>query len=185
MNTEAEIFLQKQTLREEIRLRRNYFIHDAGAEDFLLQIKKLCLDKYKVFASYVPLSFEADVSLLNEYLLQEGKILGLPEVVANDKPLVFRRRQSGDAMVKGRLGIAVPVGEEVIPEVIFLPLEAFDLQGNRLGKGGGFYDRTLQALPNALRIGVAFSAQEVSVVPVLANDEKLHIIVTEKELRFI
>lgn len=75
--------------------------------------------------------------------------------------------------------------EAVLPDVLLLPLLAFDRRGGRLGYGGGFYDRTvaeLRAKTNPVVVGVAFSDQEIQEVPLENTDEKLNFILTEKEI---
>jgi 5-formyltetrahydrofolate cyclo-ligase len=71
----------------------------------------------------------------------------------------------------------------VTPDVLLIPLLAFDGEGNRLGYGGGFYDRTIARLPRALRIGCAFAAQELDSVPIGPYDQRLNAVVTEAGLR--
>ncbi len=182
MHFKSEIFSQKHTLREDICRKRKALAPKVSGQAFLAQFQKLNWEKYQVFASYAPLASEADVSMINEYLLLQGKTLALPVVEADNKPLVFRQMQAKEELTKGRFGILIAKGKIVTPEVILIPLVAFDKSGNRLGMGGGFYDRTLEVLPDSLRIGVAFSVQEVAHIPTGTHDKKLHLIITEKEI---
>ena len=82
----------------------------------------------------------------------------------------------------GRFGTFHPDGLALTPDVVLVPLLAFDRSGARLGYGGGYYDRTLAALPGCLAIGCAFAAQEVDQVPVEPTDQRLHAVATEREL---
>lgn len=184
-NSSDEILFQKKILRKKIRSKQNNLNQKLIPKVFLEQIKKINLNKYKFFASYYPMSYEVDVSAINEYILSQKKILGLPQVVDKNMPLVFRKYLPNEPLSKDILNIPVPLGEIINPQVILIPLLAFDRNGNRLGKGGGFYDRTLKIFPNALKIGIAFSYQELLQVPVLQNDEKLNLVITEKEIIFI
>jgi 5-formyltetrahydrofolate cyclo-ligase len=102
--------------------------------------------------------------------------------------LKFREWGPGVAMVAGDFGALIPAeGAWVTPQVVIVPLLAFDARGFRLGYGGGFYDRTLQGLRAkgpVLAIGFAFEAQEVDAVPIDAFDQKLDLVVTEKGPRW-
>ncbi len=133
-------------------------------------------------------SFGTEISTfeLFDKLVAEGWITALPVVVAKNTPLVFRQWAPGDALVLGRWKIKVPPEEasEVLPDVLLVPLLAFDRRGFRLGYGGGFYDRTLEklrGLKNVTAIGVAYSGQEMDTVPRDAFDQRLDWIMTEKE----
>lgn len=130
---------------------------------------------------------ELDTRPLMQTLADRGTVVGLPVVVAKATPLVFRRWRPGMAMVPAVHDIPVPPedAEVVVPEVLIVPLLAFDRQGYRVGYGGGFYDRTLAALRErngaTTAIGFAFAAQEVEAVPRDAFDQRLDLIVTEAE----
>jgi 5-formyltetrahydrofolate cyclo-ligase len=109
--------------------------------------------------------------------------LALPAIAGKGKPLLFRAWTPGDLMDKGVWGIAEPKADKpaVEPDVVLVPLLAFDRQGWRLGYGGGFYDRTLQELrarkPIAA-VGLAYEGQEVEAVPRLDYDQQLDWVLT-------
>jgi len=133
-------------------------------------------------------SFDTEISTfeLFDKLVAEGWITALPVVVAKNTPLVFRQWAPGEALVLGRWNIKVPPegAPEVLPDVLLVPLLAFDRKGFRLGYGGGFYDRTLEklrALKSVTAIGVAYAGQEVDAVPHEEFDQRLDWIMTEKE----
>ena len=133
-------------------------------------------------------SFDTEISTfeLFDKLIFEGWTTALPVVIAKNMPLVFRQWTPGDALVLGRWNIKVPPEEapEVVPDVLLVPLLAFDRKGFRLGYGGGFYDRTLEKLRMLKRvtaIGVAYAGQEVDAVPCEEFDQRLDWIMTEKE----
>ena len=98
--------------------------------------------------------------------------------------MVFRAYCEGDALALDVMGMAAPTeaAAPLVPDVLILPLLAFDRQGGRLGQGGGFYDRTLQSLRQAgqiLAIGLAYAKQEVDCVPMDEFDQSLDAILTE------
>jgi 5-formyltetrahydrofolate cyclo-ligase len=82
-------------------------------------------------------------------------------------------------MVPERFGTMRPVGEAMTPDVLLIPLLAFDAAGHRLGYGGGFYDRTLAGLPGRFRLGCAFATQQVDEVPAGPYDIRLDAVATE------
>lgn len=136
-------------------------------------------------SGYWPLEGELDIRPVLEHLHAMGHEIGLPVVVGTGQPLVFRRWSPGAALVAGRFNVHTPPTDaaEVVPQVLLVPLLAFDPEGYRLGYGGGFYDRTLEKLrreAHALAIGVAYAAQEVPRVPRGPFDQPLDWIVTER-----
>ncbi len=93
----------------------------------------------------------------------------------------------GDALVKGVWGIRVPPPDapEVAPDLLLVPLLAFDRNGNRLGYGAGYYDMTIAALraqKPVVAVGIAFAAQEVAEVPTTPRDVRLDLVLTEREV---
>jgi len=107
--------------------------------------------------------------------------LALPVTPPRGQPLLFRRWRFGTPLVPGRFGTSVPPEDApvVAPNALLVPLLAFDAAGRRLGYGGGYYDRTLAALPGVWALGVAFAGQQVAKVPAGAHDVPLHGIATE------
>lgn len=110
--------------------------------------------------------------------------VGLPVILGAGRPLKFREWTPGCAMLAGEFGAAIPAeGDWIDPQILIVPLLAFDRAGGRLGYGGGFYDRTLEALRVAhpvLAIGFAFAGQEVEHLPLEPTDQPLDLIVTEQ-----
>jgi 5-formyltetrahydrofolate cyclo-ligase len=109
-----------------------------------------------------------------------GHPVALPQTPPRGNPLIFRLWHPGMAMLPEPFGTARPSGEVVRPDWLLVPLLAFDRGGHRLGYGGGFYDRTLAALPGAVAVGCAYACQEVDAVPVAAHDARLHAVATER-----
>ena len=110
--------------------------------------------------------------------------VGVPVIPGPALPLVFRTWSPQSVLIEGAFGAPIPeAGAEITPRVLIVPLLAFDRRGYRLGYGGGFYDRTLEALRRAgpvTAIGFAFAAQEMAQVPTEATDQPLDLIVTER-----
>jgi len=137
-----------------------------------------------VVAGYRPIRGEIDPSQLMAKLHQEGAELALPCVVAKEAALVFRAYAPEHALVTGRYGIAEPAPERgaLTPDVILVPLVAFDGSGQRLGYGAGFYDRTLAGLRRSkavIAVGLAFSMQRIAHVPATSHDVALDYVLTE------
>lgn len=132
-----------------------------------------------IVAGYWPLSGEIDVRPLMQALAQRGCTLALPETPPPGSALTFHRWQDGAALLPGRFGTVHPPPDEVVPDVLLVPLLGFDRGGHRLGYGAGYYDRTLAVLPGAYAIGCGFAAQEVARVPAEVHDRRLDLIATE------
>jgi 5-formyltetrahydrofolate cyclo-ligase len=132
-------------------------------------------------AAYMPMRTEIDP--LPAMAAHDGPV-GVPVIVAAGRPLRFREWTPGAALVEGAFGALIPAeGAWIDPDVLIVPLLAFDRRGFRLGYGGGFYDRTLAALRAhrpRLAIGFGFAAQEVAAVPVEPTDQRLDAILTER-----
>ena len=140
---------------------------------------------FNCVSAFHPFRSEIDTRPLLGRLAGEGWTTALPVVMGAGKPLLFRRWLPGEPLVKDAMGIEIPnpAMPEVEPDVLIIPLLAFDRKGYRLGYGGGFYDRTLAALrakKKIVAIGVGYSAQEVETVPHESYDQKLDFVMTEK-----
>ena len=132
-------------------------------------------------ASYVPIGNEIDPSPLLDAARAAGCRSALPFVVSRAEPIRFLLWDG--ALEPGPFGLSQPRADapEVAPDVVIAPLVAFDRRGHRLGWGAGHYDRAFAALPDAFRLGVAWSVQEVEALEPDPWDVPLHAIVTETE----
>ena len=136
-----------------------------------------------IVAFYVPTGSEADPKPHADAALAAGCTLALPHVVDRALPLRFLRWNAGDPLVEGPFGLRQPESdaETCDPSIILTPLVGFDRAGNRLGQGAGHYDRAFAAHPQAIRVGIAWSMQEVDALSADPWDVPLHHIATEKE----
>ena len=139
------------------------------------------LPRHQVVALYTPTGDEFDARPLAHALDRAGHALALPRVKSKNTPLVFHQWAPEDPLVAGAYGILEPeaAAPTVVPAVVFCPLLAFDEQGQRLGYGGGYYDRTLAALSGVKAIGLGYSFQLVNDLPVDSTDMPMHAVVTE------
>ena len=180
---------EKRVLRERAAAQREGLHRNAGegaALDALAHFReRIDLSARRSLSAYLPVRAEFDVTPILRHAHARGCQTCLPVVPGRGRPLLFRRWAPGDPLVEGRFGIAVPPQEAdtLEPEILLVPLLAFDDDGYRLGYGGGFYDRTLASrraqAPGTLAVGVAFSGQRVERVPRGTEDERLDWILTE------
>ncbi len=120
-------------------------------------------------------------------LADAGAKLALPAIAGRGKPLIMRAWKFGDPFKAGQWGIREPVPEapEVAPDILIVPLAAFDRVGHRIGYGAGYYDMTINALrakKKITAIGIAFAAQEIPQVPATERDARLDLVLTEREV---
>ena len=136
-------------------------------------------------AGYMAMRTEIDPAPAMEEAAAHGPV-AVPVIRAPGQALVFSRWQPGAPMTQGPFKAMIPAREELlIPEILIVPLVAFDLKGGRLGYGGGFYDRTLEGLRAAratLAIGFAYEAQQADDLPLEVTDQPLDMIVTESRI---
>lgn len=124
---------------------------------------------------------------LMQELAAQGARLALPAIAARGQALVFRAWHDHDTLLPGALGILEPspAAVEIVPDIVLVPLAAFDRAGHRIGYGAGHYDRTLAQLRKSkavAAIGLAFAAQEVKAVPALQHDVALDFVLTEAQM---
>ncbi|ACM49313.1 5-formyltetrahydrofolate cyclo-ligase [Anaplasma marginale] len=167
---------EKSLLRGHYRgLRRSIFDVRKAAE----MLKENCMRNVKLrkggtVAGYIPRDGEIDVLPLMQFVKEEGNTVLVPVVQQGSRLLAFKR---WNCYASGE--------ETIIPEVLFVPLVAFDRSLNRLGFGGGYYDYTIAFFRRSFRclcIGVAYNAQLHHKIPVAEHDQKLDLIITESDV---
>jgi 5-formyltetrahydrofolate cyclo-ligase len=140
-----------------------------------------------IVSGYSPIRNEIDPAPLMRKLAAQGARLALPVITARGQSLRFRVWSPDHRLVRGPLGILEPspAAAEIIPEIVLVPLAAFDRLGHRIGYGAGHYDFTLEHLRKAkaiVAIGTAFSVQEIKAVPAQPHDVALDYVLTEKKV---
>ena len=140
-----------------------------------------------VVSGYSPIRNEIDPTPLMLKLAAQGAQLALPTVTARGQSLKFRTWSPDARMVQGSLGIPEPspAAAELVPDLMLVPLAAFDRFGHRIGYGAGHYDRTFAHLRQSRAvtgIGLAFAVQEIEAVPALAHDVALDFVLTEAQM---
>ncbi len=187
----------KTALRTEVMLRRakvsletRRSFAQALAFDGVEVIRQATALRTPTVSVYLPIRGEPDTEPLIEALVAVGMTVALPVTVERARPLRFRVWSPGEALETGRYGIREPLSSapEVSPDVLFVPLAAFDRRGFRLGYGAGYYDSSLEALRREkaiLAVGIAFSIQQVESVPTEPHDQRLDAVITEHGLMTI
>lgn len=185
---------QKAALRRVAAARRKTAMADLrgdGVDPGALVRDRIAgvidLNAYRAMSGFLPIGSEVDSRPTLVGALSRGLDIALPAVIEPAAPLVFRRWRPGDPLVKEAFGTSAPAPDAplVVPDILLVPLLAFDRAGYRLGYGGGFYDRTLERLRAAgravLAVGIGLAAQEVDAVPREGYDQPLDWIVTETD----
>jgi 5-formyltetrahydrofolate cyclo-ligase len=140
-----------------------------------------------IVSGYSPIRSEIDPAPLMRRLAEQGAKLALPAVLARGKSLAFRAWSPDDRLMLGPLGILEPspAAAEAVPDIMLVPLAAFDPLGHRIGYGAGHYDYTLAHLRKMKAItavGIGFAAQQIKAVPALPHDVALDYVLTEKKV---
>jgi 5-formyltetrahydrofolate cyclo-ligase len=183
----------KKRLRAQYRERRRNIPSDeaaAAAQQIALRVTRdLALPAGAVVAGYWPFPDELDPRPWMDMLHARGHRLCLPVVADRDTALEFRAWAPGEPLIEAVFGTRVPQIDRptLVPQVLLVPLLAFDRDGYRLGYGGGYYDRTLAAMAqdHPISIGLAFASQEINNVPHEAHDRRLDWVMTERAVHRI
>ena len=141
------------------------------------------LAEQRIIGAYAAVGAEADILPMLAASLAAGQSLALPCFTARDTPMLFRSWLPGDALETGPYKVPQPRADAatVTPDLLMMPLLGFDRALNRIGQGGGHYDRYCAAHPQAVRVGIAWDVQEIDLVPTEATDVPLNAILTQNE----
>jgi 5-formyltetrahydrofolate cyclo-ligase len=180
----------KATLRQEATALRDALPAEArkgAAETIAVRKFPLAIAPGTIVSGFMPLKSEINPLPLLQELAEAGARLALPAVAGRGRPLIMRAWKFGAPLDRGQWGIREPKPDapEVEPDILLVPLLAFDREGFRLGYGAGYYDMTihrLRALKPVTAVGIAFAAQEVPKIPTTPRDERLDLVLTEREV---
>lgn len=181
---------EKKKLRQELksfRLQVSEDLHNTASWRVANYIRQVIAQtRPSIVALYMAQAGEIDLSGLVKDLRHNNDMdieLALPRVAKKGAPLVFNKWFPGARMDYDKYGLPCAVGPEVIPGLIVMPCLGFDIRGNRLGMGGGYYDRALRTLGQpATTVATAFSMQEVMEIPTEYHDQQVDYVATEREL---
>ena len=161
-------------------------VRAAGAEAIASRPFPVKFERGTIVSGFSPMRSEINPVPLMRKLADAGATLALPAIAGRGKPLIMRAWTFGEQLASGQWGIREPVpgAREVAPDVLIVPLAAFDRGGHRIGYGAGYYDMTINALrakKKVTAIGIAFAAQEIPQVPATQRDARLDLVLTERE----
>jgi 5-formyltetrahydrofolate cyclo-ligase len=183
-----------QTLKVDLRrqaLARRDALSAAeraqAAESIAARVFPIALAPGAIVGGFMPMKSEINPLPLMRELAAAGARLALPVVAGRGQPLTMRAWAFGEPLVAGVWGIREPppIAPAVAPDLLLVPLLAFDRAGHRIGYGAGYYDMTIAALRAqraVVAIGVAFAAQEIAAVPATPRDVPLDLVLTEHEV---
>ena len=177
--------MKKSEIRKKIKKLREKNFSKNFQIDFqsILKLLRKKKSKKRIIGGYYPYNYEINVIPIMEKFERLKYIISLPKIGQNSN-MNFFIWSTNDPLNTNKYGIPEPINNKIIyPDVLLVPLVAYDKNFNRVGYGGGFYDRYLKRIKkikNVLTIGLAFSYQKVKKIPIEKNDIKLDFIVTEK-----
>ena len=169
------IKIRKKKFNKNLRINLGKFIS-------FLKIDKL---NFKSIGGYYPSNYEIDDLDTLDLLEKKNFKVSLP-IIKKDNQMNFYYWSRNDPLKINKFGIPEPVSSKIFyPDILLIPLVAYDVSLNRLGYGGGYYDRYIEKIEKVkkvLKIGLAFSFQKISSIPINQYDKRLDFIVNEKEI---
>jgi 5-formyltetrahydrofolate cyclo-ligase len=180
----------KSQLRAEAFARRDSLSADeraAAAEVIAARPFPVVVAAGLIVSGFSPMKTEINPLPLMRKAVQLGAGLALPAIVGRGKPLAMRTYAFGDELARGQWGIREPKHDatEVAPDILIVPIAAFDRAGHRIGYGAGYYDMTINALrakKKVVAMGIAFAVQETASIPATERDARLDFVLTEREI---
>jgi len=180
----------KSIVRKDAMIRRDAIPaaeRAQAAEAIAARGLPLAIKPGAIVSGFMPLKTEINPLPLMRKLEAAGAQLALPAIDGRGKPLVMRAFAFGDELASGQWGIREPKADapEVAPDILLVPLLAFDRTGHRIGYGAGYYDMTIakfRSVKPVIAVGIAFAAQEIDQVPVTARDARLDLVLTERDV---
>jgi 5-formyltetrahydrofolate cyclo-ligase len=190
VNSPDAIAGQKAQLRAETLARRDALPaaeRKAAAEAIAARGFPLDVPRGAIVSGFMPMRSEINPLPLLKRLAADGATLALPVVAGRGKPLVMRAWEFGAPLEAGVWGISQPKADapEADPDILIVPLAAFDRSGHRIGYGAGYYDMTinrLRGMKSVVAVGIAYAAQEVPEVPTTPRDARLDLVLTERDV---
>jgi len=181
---------QKATLRAAALAKRDALPaagRQAAAEAIAARGIPIEVTPGMIVSGFMPMKTEINPLPLLRKLAEAGAQLALPAIAGRGKPLIMRAWNFGTPLKAGQWGIREPTVDapEVAPDILIVPLAAFDRDGHRIGYGAGYYDMTINALrakKKVMAVGIAFAAQEIPRVPATERDARLDLVLTEREV---
>ena len=177
--------MNKSEIRKKIlRIRKKKFINNykINFKDLLSILKKKKI-KSKIIGGYYPYNYEYNSIEILEKFEKQNFIISLPKIEKNFQ-MDFFKWSTKDPLVINKYGIPEPITNKIIyPNILLVPLVAFDKNNNRIGYGGGFYDRYLNKIKRdkkVITIGLAYSFQKVKEIQIKKYDIKLDFVITNK-----
>tara|TARA_B100000579_G_C22548376_1_gene718634 strand:+ start:215 stop:751 length:537 start_codon:yes stop_codon:yes gene_type:complete len=177
--------LKKKIRNKLIKIRKeNYLEIKSNQISKIFEIIKKNYKNVKLIGGYIPINYEYDCLSILKFLESKNFTVCLP-VIRKNFQMNFYNYTFKDPLKINSLGIQEPIKTQnkSIPDLIFVPLVGYDQDLNRLGYGGGFYDRYIDKnskLKKIVKIGLAFSFQKIKKLPINKFDKKLDRIITEK-----
>jgi len=181
---------RKARIRQEALALRDALppaVRAAAAESIAARPFPIRIEPGVVASGFSPMKSEINPVPLMRKLADNGARLALPVIAGRGKPLIMRAWNFGDPLASGQWGIREPTREapEVAPDILLVPLAAFDRTGHRIGYGAGYFDMTINALRSkkpVTAVGIAFAVQEIPSVPITERDARLDLVLTEREI---
>ena len=180
-------------LNKKLKLRKRFLIKRQLIIDRINKEKKINENLINILSStnliislYISVKSEVNLTETSKFMHKNKKKIALPIIENKDMHLLFKEWKDGEVLQKGKYDIKIPINKNFLePRVLVVPMVAFDIKKNRLGYGGGFYDKTISYLEKKnkiLKFGIAFDEQESKSIPVNNFDKKMDVIFTQSRI---